>query len=103
MSVRLQGSAKRCSPGYVNAAGKAGQKWQATAGTKFTKTEERLLADLRLVHRRPPARRSSLISIRVITPASILILNPSEDGGRGTARAQTHLKYAIMSLAEKTE
>ena len=50
---------------------------------------------------RPLARRSSLISIRVITPASILILNPSEDGGRGTAKAQTHLKYAIMSLAEE--
>ena len=33
----LQGSAKRWSPGCVNAAGKARQKWQATAATIFTK------------------------------------------------------------------
>ena len=30
-------SAKRLWPGCMNAAGKLRQKWQATAGTKFTK------------------------------------------------------------------
>ena len=32
----IQGLAKRWSPGCVNSAGKARQKWQATAGTEFT-------------------------------------------------------------------
>ena len=40
----IQGSAKRWAPGCVNAAGKARQKWQATAATKFTKPGDSLLA-----------------------------------------------------------
>ena len=43
--VCLQGSAMRWSPGCVNAADKARQKWQAWAGTKFTKPGDRLLAE----------------------------------------------------------
>ena len=43
----VQGSAERWSPGSVNAAGKATHKWTATAGTKFTKPGDRLLAELR--------------------------------------------------------
>ena len=40
-----QGSAKRMALGCVNAAGKARQKWYATAETKFIKPGARLLAD----------------------------------------------------------
>ena len=40
----IQGSAKRWSPGCVNTAGKARQKWLARAETKFTKPGARLLA-----------------------------------------------------------
>ena len=42
----IQGSAKRWTPGCVNAAGEARQKWQATAGTKVTKPGDRLSAEL---------------------------------------------------------
>ena len=41
-SLLLQGSAKKWSPGCVNAASKAWQKWYATAGTKFTQPGARL-------------------------------------------------------------
>ena len=41
----LQGSAKRCSPGCMNAAGRARKKWQAKAGTKLTKPLDRHLAE----------------------------------------------------------
>ena len=40
-----QGSTKRRYLGCVNAAGKARQKWYATAETKFIKPGARLLAD----------------------------------------------------------
>ena len=41
----IQGSSKRWSPGCVNAAGNARQKWKATAGTKITKPGDRLSAE----------------------------------------------------------
>ena len=41
----VQGLAKRWSPGCVNAAGKARQKWEATAANKFTKPGHSLLAE----------------------------------------------------------
>ena len=41
----VQGSAKKWSPGCMNAAGKARQKWYAKAVTKFTKPGARLLAE----------------------------------------------------------
>ena len=44
-NVATQGSAKRWTPGCVNAAGKARQKWQARAGTKFTKPGDGLSSE----------------------------------------------------------
>ena len=43
ISTDLQ--AQRWSPDCVNAAGKARQKWEATAGTNFNKSGDRLLAE----------------------------------------------------------
>ena len=45
LHLKVRGSAERWSPGCVNAAGRARQKWQATAGTNFTKPGDRLLAE----------------------------------------------------------
>ena len=41
----VKGSAKRGSPGCVNAASKSREKWLATAAIKFTKPVDRLLAE----------------------------------------------------------
>ena len=41
----IQDSAKRWSPGCVNAPGKARQNWYARARTIFTKPGDRLLAE----------------------------------------------------------
>ena len=45
LGVHVQDSADRWAPGCVNAAGKARQTWLATAATKLTKPEDRLIAD----------------------------------------------------------
>ena len=42
---KYRGRLKGLLPGFVNASGKARQKWEATAGTKFTKPGVRLLAE----------------------------------------------------------
>ena len=41
--LKVQGTSKRPFPGCENASGKLRQKWEATAGTKFTKPGNDLL------------------------------------------------------------
>ena len=72
-AAAVQGSTNRRAPGCVNAAGNLRQKWQARAGTKFTKPGARLLVEPCSTKRSSISRLVNLLrSGWAVLPSSLL-------------------------------